>query len=93
MYRKTEKAISELTDKTLPEDEQMKILNVITRHFDDYSGLCSINSHNIGSKAHIDLVITFPAEKTYQEIVDLRNVLQSEISELIEDSTVTITIQ
>lgn len=86
------KAISELTDKTLSEDDQMKILKVITRHVDDYSGLCSINSHNIGSKAHIDLVITFPDEKTYQEIVELRQTLQSEISELIKESTVSITI-
>lgn len=87
------KAISELTDKTLSEEDQMKILKVITRHDKEYSEFHSVKSHKLGNKAHIDLVISFSAETTYKEISMLKDALQSEIAELIEDSTVSITVQ
>ena len=35
--RRTKQALNELTDKTLPEEEQMKILNILTRYYDCYS--------------------------------------------------------
>ena len=30
-------ALGELTDKTLPEEQQMKILNILTRYYNSYS--------------------------------------------------------
>lgn len=86
------KAIAELTDRTLSEDDQMKILKVLTRHFNEYSEFRFIKSHTIGGNAHIELVITFPPETTYGEMIGLKNALQSEISELIKDSSVSISI-
>lgn len=86
------KAISELTDKTLSEEEQMKLLKVITRHHEEYSEFHSINSHTVGGKAHVELLITFSAETPYAKIEQLKNTLQNEISELLPDSVVTISV-
>lgn len=86
------KAISELVDRTLSEDEQVKILKVIARHFNEYSEFYFVKSHKLGDKAQIELVLSFPPETTYQEIIELKTALQEELSELITDSTINILI-
>lgn len=86
------KVISELTDRTLCEEEQMKILKVITRHDEEYSEFHSIKSHKAGEKSHIDILISFPEETTYKEICILKNDMQNEISEQIGDSSVNIIV-
>ena len=50
-------ALTELTDKTLPEEDQMKILNILTRYYDSYSQFHSINSHKSGEVTSIDIHI------------------------------------
>ena len=42
--KRIRQALIELTDKTLPEEDQMKILNILTRHYDSYSKFHSIKS-------------------------------------------------
>lgn len=87
------KAIPELTDKTLSEEEQMNILKVMTRHYEEYSEFHSVKSHKAGNKSHIDILLSFSDETTYKEIITLKTALQNEISELIEDSDVNINVQ
>ena len=55
--KRTRQSLVELTDKTLPEEEQMKILNVLTRYYDRYSQFYSINSHKSGDITRIDIHI------------------------------------
>ncbi|MEE0840025.1 MAG: hypothetical protein U0L72_05675, partial [Acutalibacteraceae bacterium] len=51
--KRTKRALDELTDKTLPEEEQMKILNILTRYYNSYSQFHSINSHKSGDTTRI----------------------------------------
>lgn len=86
------KSISELIDRTLPEEEQMKILKILTRHYVQYAEFHFVNSHNLGGKAQIDIILSFSDETTYPEIVQLKETLQNEISAAINDSVVNIII-
>ena len=61
-FKRTRQSLEELTDKTLPEEDQMKILNILTRYYNSYSQFYSINSHKSGDSTRIDIHISF--EKT-----------------------------
>ena len=86
------KAVAELTDKTLPEEEQLKILKVMTRHYYEFSEFHFVNSHKLGDKAHIELVLSFSTDAQYKDMIALKNNLQEELSGVIQDCTVNITI-
>ena len=85
-------AMSELMDKTLPEEIQMKILNILIRFYDRYSQVCSINSHKIGEVLRIDLHLSFENETSYEEIVELKNQMQVEFDKHIENCDVNIVV-
>jgi divalent metal cation (Fe/Co/Zn/Cd) transporter len=78
--KRIRQALIELTDKTLPEEEQMKILNVLTRYYDSYSAFHSINSHKSGDTIRIDIHLSFEQNTTFEEIVTLKKQMQEEFS-------------
>lgn len=86
------KAISELSDKTLPETEQMKILKVITKHDDEYSSFGSIKSRYNGAEVIIDISMSFSQSTTYSEIAALQKAMQEELSGEIENCHISIVI-
>lgn len=86
------KAVSELSDKTLPEEEQMKILRVLTMHDDEYSNLGSIKSRYNGTEVIIDISMSFSNSTTYSEIAALQKAMQEELAGEIENSHITIVI-
>ena len=77
--KRTRQSLIELTDKTLPEEEQMKILNILTRHYSSYSQFHSINSHKSGDATRIDIHLSFEQETTFEEIVTLKKQMQEEL--------------
>ena len=76
--KRTRQSLIELTDKTLPEEEQMKILNILTRHYDSYSRFHSINSHKSGDITMIDIHLSFEKNTTFEEILALKTKMQEE---------------
>ena len=79
--KRTRQSLIELTDKTLPEEEQMKILNVLTRHYDSYSEFHSIKSHKSGDAIRIDIHLSFEQNTTFEEIMTLKKQMQNEIDD------------
>ena len=88
--RRTRQALVELTDKTLPEEEQMKILNVLTRYYDRYSQFYSINSHKSGDVTRIDIHISFEKNTTFEEIMALKKQMQNEFDSRFGNCVVNI---
>lgn len=86
------RSIAGLTDKSLPEDQQLLILKVLNRHYAEYSELSEINSHLNGLETTIDIHISFLKDTTYKEIQDLSSKLSEEINEVIPGSTVNLII-
>lgn len=85
-------AVSELADKTLPEEEQLKILKVLTKHDKEYSSFGSIKSRCNGTSVTIDISVSFAPETTFEEILKFQHEIQQELSENIEGCNVAVVI-
>ena len=90
--RRTRRALDELTDKTLPEEEQMKILNILTRYYSSYSQFHSINSHKSGDVTRIDIHLSFERDTTFEEILTLKKQMQEELDSLFGNCIVNIVV-
>ena len=86
-------ALNELSDKTLPEEEQLKILTVLAKYHDAYLDFHGVKSHYYGDFVCIDLCISFQKEKTYGEIAGFLSDIRSDIEKTIENSRVAIIIE
>ena len=90
--KRIRQALIELTDKTLPEEEQMKILNILTRYYDSYSQFYSINSHKSGEVISIDIHISFEKNTTFEEILTLKKQMQDELDSQFGNCIVNIIV-
>ena len=90
--KRIRQALTELTDKTLPEEDQMKILNILTRHYDSYSQFYSINSHKSGDVTRIDIHLSFEKNTTFEEILTLKKQMQDEFERQFGNCIVNIIV-
>ena len=90
--KRTRQSLIELTDKTLPEEEQMKILNILTRYYSSYSQFHSINSHKSGDVTRIDIHLSFEQDTTFAEILTLKKQMQEELDSLFGNCIVNIIV-
>lgn len=85
-------AMMELADKTLPEEEQLKILKVLNRHNGEYRRFDSIRSRYTGTTVTVDLAVTFDEGTTYRQIEDFRDAVQRELTEEIPNCRVSVIV-
>ena len=90
--RRLRKSLDELSDKTLPEDEKEEILDVIVKYIDCYSTFHSIKVKIIDEVVYVDFYLSFDEETTYEQVVDFKNKLKKDISELIEKCEINIIV-
>lgn len=91
--KRTRQALIELTDKTLPEEEQMKILNILNRYYNSYSQFHSINSHRSGGTTRIDIHLSFEKDTTFEEILTLKKQMQGEFDGQFDNCIVNIILE
>ena len=91
--KRIRQSLTELTDKTLPEEDQMKILNILTRHYDNYSQFYSINSHKSGDVTRIDIHISFEKNTTFEEILKLKKQMQDEFDSQFDNCSLNIIVE
>ena len=77
--KRIKKSLDELTDKTLPEEQQLKILKVLTRHYNSYAQVHSIDSRKIGTVTRIDIHLSFENDTKVEEVTDLQKQMQDEL--------------
>ena len=90
--KRIRQALTELTDKTLPEEEQMKILSILTRHYDSYSQVHSVNSHKSGDCIRIDMHLSFERNTSFEEILTLKKQMQDEFDSQFGNCIVNIIV-
>ena len=81
-----------LTDRTLPETEQMKIMSVLSCFHDRYEKFEFLSTRMSGNTAYIDLKLNFDKNTTYGEINALCAEITAKMKEQIEDCRVSIVI-
>lgn len=90
--KRTNVALKDLTDKTLPEDQQIEMLRILTRHYKSYSQFYSINSHKSGNITKIDIYLSFEKNTTFEEILTLKKRMQSEFDSQFGECSVNIIV-
>jgi ferrous-iron efflux pump FieF len=70
-----------LLDLPLPEEDQMKIMQVLSRHFDDFSGLGNVATRSSGGERRVEIELDFPPETTARRVEELRGQMQEELGE------------
>ena len=86
-------SLNELTDKTLPEEQQMEILKVLTKYFDSYSQLHSIDSRKIGEITRIDISLAFENETKVEEVIKLQKQMKDDFNSRFGNCIVKITME
>lgn len=86
------RSIEELSDKTLPEEVQLKVLRSLTKYFDSYIDCVSVNSRLIEEEMHIELNLIFEEGMTYQEITQLLEKISKQLNKDIGKCTVNFII-
>ena len=90
--KRTKVALDDLTDKTLPEDLQMKILNILVRFYHSYAQIYAINSHRNGNVMCIDLDLAFEPDTSVEDIVAFKARIQEEFDRKIGNCVVNIIV-
>ena len=85
-------AIDELSDKTLPENLQFKILKVLAHHQQEYKYFDNVKSHYNGSELIIDIVICFFDDTPYKDIAQFQKTLQEELTGVLGECVVSLII-
>ena len=88
--KRIRQSVIELTDKTLPEEQQMKILAVLTRYYSSYSQFHSINSQKSGDITRIDIHLSFEKGTSVDEVISLKKKMQDELNRIFENCSVNI---
>ena len=86
-------ALNELMDKTLPEEQQIKILNTLTKHYNRYSQFHSIDSRKSGDVAMVDIRLSFEDDARVTEVADLQEQLQEELDGQLGNCVVNVIVK
>ena len=89
---RAKKSIEILTDRTLPENEQMKILRVLAKFNDRYEEFEFLSSRISGETVFIDLRIKFRDDTSYVQIKELCREISIKMKKQIPQSRVSIVI-
>lgn len=90
--QRTKTAVNILTDRTLPEQDQIIILNVLSKFNAQFENCGAVNTRKSGNTTFVDLELSFGDQTTYTEIKTLCCDIQKGIEEQIENSKVSIVI-
>jgi cation diffusion facilitator family transporter len=84
-------SLPDLMDRALPERDQLLLLKVVTRYFDDFDQFDAVRSRRSGGRAYIDMNLEFDANMSLFEVNRRCRAIQTDIAELIPDAIVTVT--
>lgn len=85
-------AVSELSEKTLPEEEQMKILRCLSEFYSEYTDLISVNSLVRDNTNYIELHLKFAPEMTFEQIDGFKQRFSDRLREEMPDCEVRFVI-
>ena len=86
-------SLIELTDKTLPEEDQMKILNILNKYDSSYSQFHSIDSRKSGEVAMVDIHLSFVEGTKVEQVASLQKQMQEELNRQLGKCVVKIIVK
>lgn len=86
-------SLNELTDKTLPEEQQMKAVRILTQYYSRYSQFHSVDSRKSGDVTRVDLYLSFENETKIEEVIRLKQQMQEDFDKEIGNCVVNIIVR
>ena len=86
-------ALNELTDKTLPEEQQMKILSTLAKHYNSYSQFHSVSSRKSGEVTMVDIFLSFEEDARVEGVANLQKQMQEELNSQLGNCVVNIIVK
>ena len=74
-----------LMDLPLPEAEQLKIMSVLAREFQNYENVGNIYTRRSGRQRFVDIELYLKADTSVQDIMRLQTRMQKHLEEHFED--------
>ncbi len=84
------RSLDELTDKTLEEAVQLKIMKRLADCFDGYESFHSIRTRRAGRRSFVEIRLGFHTDRTVGEVMDTIEQLKSALESDIPDAEVTV---
>ena len=85
-----QESIPDLLDRALPESQQLLLMRVMSRHFDDFESFGSIKSRHSGGNSFITVELAFQGDMALAEVRRRCDAVRNEIIELIPDAFVEV---
>ncbi len=85
-------AIRELSDLTLDEDSQLKILKALNEFYEYYDELGEIKSRISGTDQYVDIELCFKQDMTYHEVSKVSENIKKRVSDEIGGGIVNVVI-
>lgn len=85
--------LSDLLDRTLEEDLQIKILRRLTEYFDQYEAFHGVRSRRAGGRIFVEIVLGFNPERRVGETLETINALRQDLQSDIPHSEVAVIIE
>lgn len=90
-YELMKSAIPDLLDRTLPEHHQVKINQVLARHYDDFHALKWCRSRQSGSSIEVQVGLGFLPDMQFGRVAEITKALVEDIEASIPGSKATVT--
>lgn len=87
------RAVNILTDRTLPEEQQLRILKELNSMYNEYEELVAINSRLVGETPFIELRVKFAPETTCAQMRGFKERISQKLTKQIPAAVVTLTIE
>ena len=92
IVRLLRRSLSDLMDKTLEEELQIKILRHLGRHYDQYEDFLRIKSRRAGRRIFIDLYLGFDGDRRIRDVTELIDQLRNGLAEDIPGAEVNVIV-
>jgi cation diffusion facilitator family transporter len=90
-YELMKSAIPDLLDRTLPEDMQVKINQVLARHYDDFDALKWCRSRQSGSEIEVHVGLGFAPNMTFERVAEIAASVRQDIEATVPGSRAVVT--
>ncbi len=90
LLKHIKESLVELTDLTLDEENQLKILKILSEFFESYEELHDVRSRMTGEKIYIDIELSFHEDMLYSDIRSTVSAMKKRIVDELGSCTVNV---
>ena len=92
LVRQIKKALAELTDLTLDEGNQVKILKILSEFYESYDQLGEVRSRKTSECMYVDIELSFPDEMNYARIKETVSGMKERLTEELGKCVINVII-